>query len=80
MLAAMSTPEIGSDDMRTAVVTLLARAESLNQGARSVHPMVATAYRRRAAELKVAAWLGALRTAPVPVDTVLHGSTFNEAA
>ena len=35
MLAAMSTPEIGSDDMRTAVVTLLARAESLNQGARS---------------------------------------------
>ena len=41
MLAAMSTPEVGSDDMRTAVVTLLARAESLNQGARSVHPMVA---------------------------------------
>ncbi len=80
MLAAMSTPEIGSDDMRTAVVTLLARAESLNQGARSVHPMVASAYRRRAAELKFAAWLGALRTAPVPVDTVLHGSTFNEAA
>ena len=41
MLAAMSTPEIGSDDMRTAVVTLLARAESLDEGARSVHPMVA---------------------------------------
>jgi hypothetical protein len=35
--------------------------------------MVATAYRRRAAELKFAAWLGAIRTAPVPVDTVLNG-------
>ena len=31
--------------------TLLARAESLNEGARSVHPMVASAYRRRAADL-----------------------------
>jgi hypothetical protein len=61
-------------DMRTAVVTLLARAESLDHGARNLHPMVASAYRRRAAELKFAAWLGALRTAPVPVDAVLHGA------
>jgi hypothetical protein len=76
MLAATST----HDDMRTAVVTLLARAESLDHGARSAHPMVATAYRRRAAELKFAAWLGAIRTAPVTVDAVLNGSTFDEAA
>jgi hypothetical protein len=62
------------DDMRTAVVTLLARAESLDHGAQNVHPMVASAYRRRAAELKFAAWLGALRTAPVPVDAVLRGA------
>jgi hypothetical protein len=62
-----------SEDMQTAVVTLLARAESLDHGSRYVHPVVATAYRRRAAELKFAAWLGAIRTAPVPVDTVLNG-------
>jgi hypothetical protein len=59
-------------DMHSAVVTLLARAESLDHGARDLHPAVATAYRRRAAELKFAAWLGALRSGPVPVDTVLH--------
>ena len=52
------------DDMRSAVVTLLARAESLDHGARTTHPMVANAYRRRAAELKFAAWLGALKTGP----------------
>jgi hypothetical protein len=70
MLAVSETPR----EMQTAVVTLLARAESLDAGSRHVHPMVATAYRRRAAELKFAAWLGALRTAPVPVDTVLNGT------
>ena len=35
MLAATSTQEFGSDDMRTAVVTLLARAESLDHGSRT---------------------------------------------
>ena len=68
------------DDMRSAVVTLLARAESLDHGARTTHPMVANAYRRRAAELKFAAWLGALKTGPASVDAVLHGSTFDAAA
>jgi hypothetical protein len=67
-------------DMQTAVVTLLARAESLDHGARDLHPAVATAYRRRAAELKLAAWLGALRTAPVPVDTVLHAGRASASA
>jgi hypothetical protein len=76
MLAATDT----HDDMRSAVVTLLARAESLDHGAETAHPMVATAYRRRAAELKFAAWIGAIRTAPVSVDEVLHGTTFGEAA
>lgn len=76
MLAATGT----HDEMRSAVVTLLARAESLDHGARTAHPMMATAYRRRAAELKFAAWIGAIRTAPVPVDAVLHGATFDEAA
>ena len=76
MLAATGT----HDEMRSAVVTLLARAESLDHGARTAHPMMATAYRRRAAELKFAAWIGAIRTAAVPVDAVLHGATFDEAA
>ena len=68
------------DDMRSAVVTLLARAESLDHGARTTHPMVANAYRRRAAELKFAAWLGALKSGPVSVDAVQHGATFDAAA
>ena len=34
----------------------------------------------RAAELKFAAWLGALKTGPVAVDAVLHGATFDAAA
>jgi hypothetical protein len=69
-----------TDDMRSAVVSLLARAESLDSGARASNPMVATAYRRRAAELKFAAWLGALQSGPVSVDEVLHGGTFDAAA
>ena len=77
MLQATSTHD---DDMRSAVVTLLARAESLDHGARTTHPMVANAYRRRAAELKFAAWLGALKTGPVSVDEVLHGATIGAAA
>ena len=80
MLAATSTHDYESDDMRTAVVTLLARAESLDHGSHTVHPVVAQAYRRRAAELKLAAWLGALQTAPVPVDSVLHRTGVHEAA
>jgi hypothetical protein len=71
MLAATSTHD---SEMRSAVVTLLARAESLDHGARTSHPLVASAYRRRSAELKFAAWLGALKTGPVPVDAVLHGT------
>jgi hypothetical protein len=65
------------------VATLLARAESLYAGAHDAHPLVATAYRRRAAELKFTAWLGALRSGPVPVDAVLAaapGTTFDAAA
>jgi hypothetical protein len=77
MSAATSTYD---SEMRSAVVTLLARAESLDAGARTTHPMVATAYRRRAAELKFAAWLGALKTGPVSVDAVLHGASFDAAA
>ena len=64
------------DDIQDSVVTLLSRAESHIETAGSVHPLVAGAYRRRAAELRLAAWVGALRTGPVTVDTILAaGST-----
>jgi hypothetical protein len=79
----MATATSTHDDIRATVVTLLSRAERLHGGADSAHPVVATAYRRRAAELTFAAWIGALRTAPVPVDTVIaaaHGLPFGEAA
>ena len=59
------------DDIQDSVVTLLSRAESHSQTAGTVHPLVAGAYRRRAAELRLAAWVGALRSGPVSVDTIL---------
>jgi hypothetical protein len=52
-------------------VVLLERARRLRRNAKHLHPMVATAYRRRAAELTVAAWVGAVRSGvdePPPFD------------
>jgi hypothetical protein len=52
-----------------ATVVLLERARRLRSSATTVHPLVASAYRRRAAELTVAAWIGAIRTgADAPID------------
>jgi hypothetical protein len=52
-----------------ATVVLLERARRLRRSATTVHPLVASAYRRRAAELTVAAWIGAIRAgADVPID------------
>jgi hypothetical protein len=45
-----------------ATVVLLERARRLRMSATNVHPLVANAYRRRAAELTVAAWVGAIRS------------------
>ncbi|GIU86014.1 MAG: hypothetical protein KatS3mg009_0529 [Acidimicrobiia bacterium] len=56
------------------VATLLTRARHLRAAAHGVHPVVARAYRRRAAELTLAAWAGAVREAPVPVDDVIAES------
>jgi hypothetical protein len=50
------------------------RAARLRDDAATMHPLVASAYRRRAAELTVAAWVGAIRsgcgepTTPAPLD------------
>jgi hypothetical protein len=47
-------------DPGSASVVLLDRANRLRDTASTVHPLVANAYRRRAAELSVAAWVGAV--------------------
>lgn len=44
-------------------VSLLARARSLRDEAQRVNPVLASAYRRRAAELRLEAWARAGRTA-----------------
>lgn len=44
-------------------VSLLARARSLRDEAQHVNPVLASAYRRRAAELRLEAWARAGRTA-----------------
>jgi hypothetical protein len=64
---AVATTETTGRD-RSAVVAPLARAEHLRDIAAQVHPLVATAYRRRAAELTFGAWVQALRVAPVDID------------
>jgi hypothetical protein len=50
---------------------LLARAQSLRVQAKHVNPIVADAYRRRAAELQLAAWAWTARSAQVDIDDVV---------
>jgi hypothetical protein len=52
-------------------VVLLARAQSLRAEARHVNPVLADAYLRRAAELRLAAWARAVRSGPVDIDDVV---------
>jgi hypothetical protein len=49
-------------DALSASTALLDRARSLHDNAATLHPLVASAYRRRAAELRFAAWVGAVRS------------------
>jgi hypothetical protein len=48
--------------------SLVGRARSLRAQAGRLDPVLAVAYRRRAAELSFEAWLQAVREAPVEVD------------
>ena len=48
--------------------SLVGRARSLPAQAGRLDPVLAAAYRRRAAELSFEAWLQAIREAPVEVD------------
>jgi hypothetical protein len=49
------------DDELVKVVSLAGRAQRYERDAAGMHPALAGAYRRRAAELRLAAWVGALR-------------------
>jgi hypothetical protein len=55
-------------DATTGPASLVCRARSLRAQARRLDPVLAVAYRRRAAELSFEAWLQAIREAPVEVD------------
>ena len=57
-------PGIGT----TRPVSPVGRARSLRAQAGRLDPVLAVAYRRRAAELSFEAWLQAIREAPVEVD------------
>jgi hypothetical protein len=50
--------------------SLLARARTFRAQARTVNPVLADAYRRRAAELSLEAWARAVHDRPVTVETV----------
>jgi hypothetical protein len=47
-------------------VSLLARARALESRSGHLHPTLAGAYRRRAAELRLEAWLRAVKSTPPP--------------
>jgi hypothetical protein len=56
------------NDATTRPASLVGRARSLRAQAARLDPVLAMAYRRRAAELSFEAWLQAIRDAPVEVD------------
>ncbi len=54
--------------MYTSQQTPHRRSTRLRQEADAVHPVLAQAYRRRAAEIELTSWVRAVVTAPGPVD------------
>ncbi|MGH9228694.1 MAG: hypothetical protein ACRD07_08185 [Acidimicrobiales bacterium] len=55
-------------DADASPASLVGRARSLRAQAGRLDPVLAMAYRRRAAELSFEAWLQAIREAPIEVD------------
>lgn len=55
-------------DMDGGSASLVSRARGLRAQAGRLDPVLAVAYRRRAAELSFEAWLQAIQEAPVDVD------------
>ena len=56
------------DQTDRAVAALHSRAGHLRSQARAMHPLVGSAYRRRAAELELGAWALAIRSGRAPAD------------
>jgi hypothetical protein len=63
------TSDLSGKHESTAV--LLARAQGHRAVATYVNPVLANAYLRRAAELRLEAWVLAARSAPLGIDEVL---------
>jgi hypothetical protein len=63
-----STPAEPRGDRNARPAWLVGRARSLRAQAGRLDPVLAVAYRRRAAELSFEAWLQAIREGPVDVD------------
>ena len=59
---------IESNHTDEAVHALHCRAEHLRRQARTMHPLVSKAYRRRAAELELGAWAIEIRSGRTPAD------------
>ena len=66
MTASVSTLTHTDDNTKS---LLVARAERLRAVASDLNPVLASTYRRRAAELRLEAWARAARVAPADVDT-----------
>ena len=54
--------------MHTRQQTSNRRSDRLRQEAAAVHPVLAQAYRRRAAEIELATWVRTVVTSPGPVE------------
>ncbi len=65
----MPTPT-SDTDRRTSVRSLRRRAARLSDVARDEHPLIAQAYRRRASELQLEAWVREQVVEPTPIPPV----------
>jgi hypothetical protein len=68
-MRALYTSDLSGNHESSAL--LLARAQGHRAMATCVNPVLADAYLRRAAELRLAAWVLAARSTPLDVDEVL---------
>lgn len=67
-MSAIATRQAFATGPQVSSVSLLARARSLQIQSAHVNPLVAGAYRRRAAELRMEAWARAARRSPAPLE------------
>ena len=71
MATKLEHQEANEERVDRAVAALHGRATRLRAESRNLHPLVASAYRRRAAELELGAWALSVRNGR-PADEFLH--------